>query len=154
MPPVLDNIPVAINDCQVLRLRETGAEMCEKVTSCLVREGYSPVLELDIAVTNALYFFIKDRPVAQRVRRLKSVKGRPGPGGGKPRVVSLRRKMVTRQLSSGAGPGARTARAAPQKLAWWQREGRWWWRHMAAVPVPPDYRAGASSRAVSEIVCE
>ena len=121
MPPVLDNIPVTINDCQVLRLRETGAEMCEKVTSWLVREGYSPVLELDIAVTNALYFFIKDRPVAQRVRRLKSVKGRPGPGGGKPRVVSLRRKMVTRQLSSGAGPGARTARPAPQKLAWWQQ---------------------------------
>ncbi len=124
MPPVLDNIPVTINDCQVLRLRETGAEMCEKVTSCLVREGFSPVLELDIAVTNALYFFIKDRPVTQRVRRLKSVKGRPGPGGGKPRVVSLRRKMVTRQLSStsgGPGPGARTGRAAPEKLAWWQQ---------------------------------
>ena len=121
MPPVLDNIPVTINDCLVLRLKETGAEMYEKVTSCLVREGFSPVLELAIAVTNTLYFFIKDRPVAQRVRRLRSVKGRPG--GGKPRVVSLRRKMVTRQLSStsGAGGGRTAPRPAPQKLAWWQQ---------------------------------
>ena len=120
MPPVLDNIPVTINDCLVLRLKETGAEMYEKVTSCLVREGFSPVLELAITVTNTLYFFIKDRPVAQqRVRRLKSVKGRPG--GGKPRVVSLRRKMVTRQLSSSSGAGGARTQARPQKLAWWQQ---------------------------------
>ena len=120
MPPVLDNIPVTITDCLVLRLKETGAEMYEKVTSCLVREGFSPTLELDIAQTNTLYFFIKDRPVAPRVRRLKSVKGRPG--GGKPRVVSLRRKMVTRQMSSSSGGGGRiTPRAVPQKLAWWQQ---------------------------------
>ena len=118
MPPVLDNIPVTITDCLVLRLRETGAEMYEKVTSCLVREGFSPTLELDIAQTNTLYFFIKDRPVATRVKRLKSVKGRQG--GGKPRVVSLRRKMVTRQMSSSSG-GRIAPRAAPQKLAWWQQ---------------------------------
>ena len=120
MPPVLDNIPATITDCLVLRLKETGAEMYEKVTSCLVREGFSLTLELDIAQTNTLYFFIKDRPVAPRVRRLKSVKGRPG--GGKPRVVSLRRKMVTRQMSSSSGGGGRIVpRAAPQKLAWWQQ---------------------------------
>merc|ERR1712165_454096 len=67
--------------------------------TCLAREGYSLALDVDVDSLNGVYFFVKDRP-AQTVKRLKSVKLKH-----RTRVLSLRRKVVTRQMSGGSGGG-------------------------------------------------
>ena len=63
------------------------------VDSSLAKEGFSISLDVQLDNNNAVYFFVKDRP-AHSVKRLKSVKLKHGA-----RVLSLRRKVVTKQIS-------------------------------------------------------
>ena len=64
-PPVLPSLvlPRGLppDTCQVLQLRRDTCPdtVCGHVSACLAREGYSAVLELDLAPGNTLYFFVK-----------------------------------------------------------------------------------------------
>ena len=64
-PPVLPSLvlPRGLppDTCQVLQLRPDTCPdtVCGHVSACLAREGYSAVLELDLAPGNTLYFFVK-----------------------------------------------------------------------------------------------
>ena len=121
MPPVLNTCPASISTCQVLLLSSTSTCVYDDVMSCLAKEGYSLTLDLDISMDNTIYFFVKDRTtIRPGIKRLKSVKQK----NNKPsRVVSLRRKAVTRQFSTGSTKGRGETRESrgPGKLAWWQQ---------------------------------
>ena len=71
------------------------------------------VLDVDISDTNTLYFFVKNK--TRHIKRYKSIKQKTV---NKPRVVSMRRKLVSRQLS---GNGNTKPRPGAGKLAWWQQ---------------------------------
>ena len=64
-PPVLPSLVLprglSPDTCQVLQLRPDTCPdtVCGHVSACLAREGYSAVLELDLAPGNTLYFFVK-----------------------------------------------------------------------------------------------
>ena len=93
MPPVLERGPASILTSQSILLHNADLSVYEGVMTCLVREGFSISLDVQLDSQNAVYFFVKDRP-AQTVKRLKSVKLKH-----RTRVLSLRRKVVTRQIS-------------------------------------------------------
>ena len=93
LPPVLSSVPASISSAQSILLHNADLSVYEGVMTCLAREGYSLTLDVDVDSLNGVYFFVKDRP-AQTVKRLKSVKLKH-----RTRVLSLRRKVVTRQMS-------------------------------------------------------
>ena len=93
LPPVLHSVPPSISSAQSILLHNADLSVYEGVMSCLAREGYSIALDVEVDSLNAIYFFVKDRP-AQTVKRMKSVKLKH-----RSRVLSLRRKVVTRQIS-------------------------------------------------------
>ena len=93
MPPVLVRGPASVLSSQSILLHNADLSVYEGVMTCLAREGFSISLDVQLDNNNAVYFFVKDRP-AQTVKRLKSVKLKH-----RARVLSLRRKVVTRQIS-------------------------------------------------------
>ena len=93
MPPVLDSGPASVLTSQSILLHNADLSVYEGVMTCLAREGFSISLDVQLDNNNAVYFFVKDRP-AHSVKRLKSVKLKH-----RTRVLSLRRKVVTRQIS-------------------------------------------------------
>ena len=123
MPPVLGCLPARLARDQVIQLGNTHSGVYDEVMACLVREGFGLVLDMDISMENTLYLFVKEKTVkqGQEVKRHKSVKK-----VNKPRVVSFRRKVLTRQFSGNGSksarvPGPRGKQRAEQGLAWWQQ---------------------------------
>ena len=120
MPPVINNhaLPTCLNKLQVIQLRDANNAIYDDVMSCLLREGFGLVLDVDISQDNSLYFFVKDQPVRPEMKRMKSVRKT---NNSKPRVVSFRRKVLTRQFSGGSGNRTPRVKKRPETLAWWQQ---------------------------------